>query len=71
MMIFWWLFGILFVVLIIGWLVPVNGNRRARDSAEDIVKRRYAGGEDREEGGAAECSGLKKLPCSRLLQGPV
>ena len=50
MMIFWWLFGLLFlVVLITAWLVPAKWSNRNQPSAEEIVRQRYARGEiDRE-----------------------
>ena len=44
MMILWFLIGIV-TVLLLGWLLPSDGDR----SAERIIKRRYARGEiDRE-----------------------
>lgn len=47
-MVFWWLLGVVLIVLLAAWLVPPRANAN-KSSAEEIVRQRYARGEiDRE-----------------------
>lgn len=46
MMLLWSLLGIVFIIAVVWLISRGNGEqRRSRESPEDIVKRRYAGGE--------------------------
>lgn len=40
----WWLFGIAFLAALV-WLVTATSRRGGGDTPEQILKRRYAGGE--------------------------
>jgi uncharacterized membrane protein len=48
MMMFWWILGVLLIVVLVGWGLPPRPNA-SKPSAEEIVRQRYARGEiDRE-----------------------
>ena len=42
---FWWFFWIMLLFLMFGWFEPVPKKRVRRDSALDILQKRFAAGE--------------------------